>query len=160
MQTFGVKNYKMIVIDIIVGHFLPSIFGWIFLIVVMGVESLLLSHYLSKNFIVKKIHTAILVSNLITAVIGSILLDPKNIGGQLLNWIPIDQYHGNIRLDRTYLCFISSYLGSAVVESIVHILILKNSFPIKRIILGTVYVNSLTYILAAIAMGFFLLYLK
>lgn len=140
----------MISLDIIVGHFLPSMFGWAFFVFVLATESFLLSKYLIKEWGDKKIFVSVIASNLITTIIGYFLLDEKSSGGHLLNWIPVDHYHGNIRIDRTLFLFISTFIGSVVIEAIFNILILKRHFAIKKILSGTFWVNVFTYIVGGL----------
>ncbi|WP_298146315.1 hypothetical protein [Flavobacterium sp.] len=137
---------QMILLDILVGQFLPSLFGWTFLVFVLITESFLLSKYLTKSWRHKTIFTTVIVSNVITTIIGYLLLDEESGGGHLLNWIPVDHYHGDIRLDRTLFLFISTFIGSVIVEGLFNILVIKRYFAVKKIILGTVLVNMFTYL--------------
>lgn len=140
----------MITLDIIVGHFLPSLFGWFFLVFVLATESLFLSKYLTKYWQNKKIITSVLTANLITTIVGFFLLDTEKSGGHLLNWIPVDQYNGSIRLDRTMVLFVSSFIGTILIEALFNLILLKKQFTPKRIILGTILVNTFTYAIAGI----------
>lgn len=137
----------MIPLDIIVGYYLPSIMGWVFLFLVLIAESILLSKYLIKFTFNKKIYFSAIVSNLITTIIGYVILDHENNGGHLLNWIPIDHYHENIRLDRTLFIFIISFIGTVIIETLINLIVLKQINNKKKIIYGTLLVNALTYLL-------------
>lgn len=140
----------MITLDIIAGHFLPSLFGWIFLLFVLATESLFLSKYLTKYWQNKKIITTVVTANLITTIVGFFLLDTEKTGGHLLNWIPVDQYNGSIRLDRTMVLFVSSFIGTILIEALFNLILLKKQFNPKRIIWGTIFVNAFTYAIAGI----------
>jgi hypothetical protein len=87
----------MISLDVIVGYYLPSLIGWAFLVFVLVSEGILLSRYLVKKWYDNTIFLSIMASNFITTIVGFILLDEKNSGGHLLNWIPIDQYQQPFR---------------------------------------------------------------
>lgn len=136
----------MILLDIMVGHFLPNTFGWTFLVFVLATESPLLSKYLTKKWVDKRIFTSVTVSNLITTLIGYFLLNEESSGGHLLNWIPVYYYHGDIRIDRTILLFISTFIGSVIIEGLFNVITLKRDFAFKKIFLGTLWVNMFTYL--------------
>jgi hypothetical protein len=140
----------MTLIDVIAGRFLPSLFGWIFLVFVIVSEGLLLSKYLTKKWRNDKIYQSVCISNLITTAIGYCLLDHEKIGGHLLNWVPVDYYRGNVELGRTIFIFILSFIGSVLIEALCNMIMLKNLKSNKEIFKGTFWVNAFTYTVGAI----------
>jgi hypothetical protein len=136
---------KTISLDIIVGHFLPSSFGWAFLFFVLIAEGILLSKYLAKTWFDGRIFLAAVLSNAVTTVVGCLILDQEKIGGHLLNWIPVDQYHGSIRLDRTLFLFFSSFISTVIIEAAINLFAIKR-FSKRQKLIGTLAVNIFTYI--------------
>jgi hypothetical protein len=139
----------MISLDIIVGYYLPSLFGWAFLGFVLISECLLLSRYLEKKWYDKTVFLSIIASNVLTTIIGFILLDEKNSGGHLLNWIPVDVYHGDIRIARTIFLFISSFIATVIIEALLNWAVLRKAKSKKQLLYGTLIVNAFTYIIGA-----------
>ena len=140
----------MISLDIIVGHYFPSLFGWFFLIFVLSAESLLLTKYLKKIWYNRKIYFSVILSNVITTIIGFILLDEEKIGGHLLNWTPVNYHWGKIvYIDRTIFLFIYSFIGTLIVETLINTIVLGKIENKKRIFYGTFFVNVFTYVIGA-----------
>lgn len=142
----------------IVAYFLPGTFGWFFLIFVLAAESMLLSKYLTNKMVDNRIVMSVIVSNIVTTIIGYVLFDKQNSGGHLLNWIPVDYYGNHVLMSRTVFMLVSTYIGSVVIESFVNVLILKKYFTIKKIFSGTSLVNLVTYIVAGVIIFLYCVY--
>ena len=148
----------MILLDIIVGYYLPSLFGWFFLCFVLLTESLVLAKYLKKAWFDRKVYLSVYLSNAITTIIGFILLDKENHGGHLLSWIPVDHYQGDIRIDRTIFLFIISFIGTVIVETLFNIMLLRKHDSKRKISFGTLLVNAITYTIGAIVILIYTVY--
>ena len=142
-------------IDVIVGNYIPNTFGWLFLIVVLIVESLLLSIILNKALFNKKTTLAVVISNLATSLIGFIIFDQERNGGYLLSWIPINEYHGELRTHETVKLYFYCLALTLVFELIINYIILKKQHSLFKIALGTIIVNVVTYGIAALAFVYF-----
>ena len=148
----------MILLDIIIGHYLPSLFGWIFLVFVLATESFLLSKYLTKSWTDKTIFTSVIVSNLITTIIGYFLFGEERGGGHLLNWISIDQYQGDIMIGWILFIFILTFIGSVIVETLANWVLLRKLFTFKKILLGTLWINVFTYLVGGLTIWLYSIY--
>lgn len=142
-------------IDVIVGNYIPSKFGWIFLIVVVLIESILLSIILNKTLFNKKTTAIVTCSNLATTLIGFFIFNSEHNGGYLLSWIPVNKYHGELRPKETVELLLFSFALTIVMELIMNYFLLKKKHSPLRIIIGTIIINVATYSIAAIAFIYF-----
>lgn len=141
---------NMILLDIVIGYYLPSLFGWAFLVFVLAAESFLLSKYLKKYWVDKNIFTSVIISNLITTIIGYLLLGEESGFGLLLNWIPIEYYGGKMLVKGLILLLTITFIGSLIVETLSNWIFLRRLFTFKKIFLGTLWINIFTYIIGGI----------
>jgi hypothetical protein len=107
---------------------------------------------LSKYWIYNKSFISVIISNIITTIIGYILLDENNSGGYLINWIPIEDYDNAIRIDKTLFLFFSTFIGSIVIETLINTKMLKGQFDFNKILLGTIFINVFSYVIGGIIM--------
>lgn len=142
-------------IDVIVGNYIPSKFGWIFLIVVVLIESILLSIILNKTLFNKKTTTIVMCSNLTTTLIGFFIFNSEYNGGYLLSWIPVNEYQGELRPKETIELLLFSFVLTIAIELTINYLVLKKKHSPFRVIIGTVIINIVTYCIAAIVFIYF-----
>ena len=89
----------MIIIDIPIGYFIPELFGWLFLVFVIILESLLLRYLLKKHKIkFKAVLVLVIIANLFTTLFGYVYgeltdLDIKGHLGHVINLVPFDYYN-------------------------------------------------------------------
>jgi hypothetical protein len=149
---------KMILLDVIIGYYIPKIFGWIFLIVVIFIEGFLFSKLLCKHWFNKLIFKSITIANVLTSLAGLIigyilnclsLYDNHAYGGYLLNWIPIDTHCNNLLLNRTIPFFLVSFALTVIVNSIINILMLRSIAKARKIFLLTLIANIITFAIVA-----------
>ena len=149
----------MKLLDVVIGNYLPSLFGWLFLVFVLAAESLLLSKYLAKTWVNKRIFLTVIISNIITTIIGFFMFDQE--GGtsvHLLSWIPTEYYGGHLLIKSMISMFIFSFILSVIIEAIFNLLMLKKDYRKKKIMLGTTWVNLFTYAVGGLIIFLFTLY--
>ena len=137
-------------LDVIAGYFLPGLYGWIFLVFVLISEGFILSKRLNVGRFEKKYYLSAGISNLVTTLIGYLVLDDDTKGGHLLTWIPIEEYQGKLLIEQTIFLFFASFLGSVLIEIISNRLILGKSNTGGAISRATLLANIFTYTVAAI----------
>ncbi len=140
----------MILLDVIVGYYMPHLYGWIFLMIVLLIESIILSKFLAGNWYNKSIAISVIISNIITTIIGYVIFDRDHTGGYLLNWVPIYDDHGSIIFYTASAIFITSFIVSAIVETSYNLFALRKRYLKTQLIGGTILVNFTTYALAGL----------
>ena len=148
----------MNLLDVVVGHFLPSLIGWAFLFFVLAAESLLLSKYLAKKWIDKRIFLIVIISNIITTIIGYIIFGQQGTSTHLLSWIPTEYYGGHLLIKGMVSMFIFSFILSVIIEAIFNLLMLKKNYAKKKILLGTTWINLFTYAVGGLIIFLFTMY--
>lgn len=138
----------MVLSDVIVAYYIPSLFGWLFLLFVIVVESTAYTYYLDKHYYKKSIFISVLVANIVTTIIGFFIFPHGYAGGSFLNWIPVSASKGRDFID--FGLFVFSFLLTIIVEAIVNVLVLRKMKENKRVIIGTLIINVLTYTVAAV----------
>lgn len=140
----------MILLDVIVGYYMPTVYGWIFLLLVLFIETLILSKFLKGAWNDLTIWKSVIISNTITTIIGYFIFDERHRAGYLLNWPPIYEYHGSVDLYTVKAIFIVSFIVSTVVETGFNLFILRKSYSLSLIVGGTVLINFTTYAIAGL----------
>lgn len=148
----------MNLLDVVVGHYLPSLVGWLFLVFVLAAESLLLSKYLAKTWVNKRIFLTVIISNIITTIIGYIIFKEQGTSTHLLAWIPTEYYGGHLLIKGMIGMFIFSFILSVIVEAIYNLLMLKKDYDKKKILIGSTWVNLFTYAVGGLIIFLFTLY--
>jgi hypothetical protein len=147
-------------LDVIVGYYLPSFFGWIFLVFVILLEGMILSKRLFAQALEKRCLAAALVSNLVTTVAGYLVFDEEKRGGHVFSWIPVDEYRGSILIFQTLFLFLACFLMSVLLEAVVNSLLLKEHKPWRQVARATLRANIITYVAAALVLALFHRYLE
>ena len=142
----------MILLDVIVGYFIPDLFGWFFLVFVISIETLILRKLL-KNLKVelKTLLILVVIANFLTTLIGYgigelIHLDYKTHIGHLINLIPIDYYRGEYMFGRAIFIFIASFLTTMIFETLIlHFGFKKHNLRLNETLKISMKVNLSSY---------------
>ncbi len=147
----------MCLLDIIVALFLPSVVGWLFLLVVILVEGAFVSRLTTAKWSYGMAWIAVVLSNLATTTIGQIVFSEQDHLGHLMNWLPVWNYHGHWRFDRMLFVFVISFVGSVIIEAVLNTGLIRNVtvIPRKRIVRATLIANAITYGIAVLVMVYF-----
>jgi len=148
----------MILFDVAVGIYLPYLWGWVFLFVVIVTESVVLSWFLDRLWYNRRIYLIVFYSNIITTIIGYLLFnqnDPfsktHNLG-ILISGIPIYVHWWDV--DETNIIKVLSFtfLITIVVESIFNMFFLRKFRFYERVFYGTLLANFITYVFISFVM--------
>lgn len=133
--------------DVVAEQFLPYPIGFAFLFFVLIAESALISRLLSRTVYDKKIWTTIIISNLLTTLLGLVIY--KQPAG-LLSYTSVDSYSGVLLFDRAVNTFITSFLITLAVELPFNVWRMHKFYPIKNILSYSLLANLLTYLVAVL----------
>lgn len=128
--------------DVVAQQFLPYPIGFAFLFFVLIAESALIGRLLSKTIYDKKIWTTIIISNLLTTLLGLVVY--KQPAG-LLSYASVDSYAGELLFNYAVRTFITSFLLTLVVELPFNAWRLHKLYPLKEILSSSLLANLLTY---------------
>ena len=147
----------MIILDVIVGYFMPDLFGWLFLGFVVILESFILLRLIrNQNIKLKTVLFLVITANLLTTILGYIIGEMANIDyrhhlGHLINNIPIDYYRGEYMFGRGVFIFIASFVTTMIFETLILYLGLKKyDFRIKEIALKSLIINLSSYLIGLV----------
>lgn len=136
--------------------FLPE--GWLFMILIMLLESFILSKLLCHKKIDKQIYISIFGSNIISGAMGIITTLALNGGWILVVWFPwVSSHEINISEPGNLLIFVLFYLVAfiltLILESFTNWLFLKRKYKTRQILINTLIANIISYLI-----GTFILY--
>ena len=142
----------MTILDVSFGifAFLPP--GWIFMIIVVLLEALVLSISLTKKKTNKRIYLTSLLSNSVSGLIGVISSLLINGGWILVLWLPwVSSHEININNKDEVICLICYYIV-AFVLSIINVLLLQKKYCRKRVVQASLYANAASYAFGTLAL--------
>lgn len=136
--------------------FLPE--GWLFMILIMLLESFILSKLLCHKKFDKQIYISIFGSNTISGAMGIITTLALNGGWILVVWFPwVSSHEINISEPGNLLIFVLFYLVAfiltLILESFTNWLLLKRKYKTRQILINTLIANIISYLI-----GTFILY--
>lgn len=152
--------------DIVIGYFIPGIFGWIFLGIVILLESYLLNRRLSHNHSTpSKIIFLVLIANILTTLVGYgfgelFSFDNEEQWGHIINTIPINYYYGESNYSTGIFIFILSFIGTMLLETLTLYLGLRSpNLSFKSILQVSIFINATSYLLALMVLIGYAIYL-
>jgi sterol desaturase/sphingolipid hydroxylase (fatty acid hydroxylase superfamily) len=145
----------MIVLNVSFGiyAFLPQ--GWIFIIAIILIECLGLSYFLTKKIKNKKIYNTVIISNIISGIVGIIGSMILNGGWWLVVWLPwvsSNEVSGKNGFKTFIIFYLIAFLLTIIIEGIVNYLMLKKEYPSLQLLKMNLLVNSISYLLGSLAM--------
>jgi sterol desaturase/sphingolipid hydroxylase (fatty acid hydroxylase superfamily) len=145
----------MIVLNVSFGiyAFLPQ--GWILMIAIILIECLGLSYFLTKKIKNKKIYNTVIISNIISGIVGIIGSMILNGGWWLVVWLPwvsSNEVSSKNGFKTFVIFYLIAFLLTIIIEGIVNYLMLKKEYPSFQILKMTLLVNSISYLLGSLAM--------
>jgi hypothetical protein len=133
--------------------FLPQ--GWIFMVSIILIECIGLSYLLTKKWKDGKIYKTIIISNLISGIVGII-------GSMILNggwwlvvrfpWVSNNEVCGIEGFKWLVIFYAIAFVLTILIEGIVNYLMLKKDYSKLQILKMTVVVNIISYALGSLAM--------
>ena len=138
--------------------FLPE--GWLFMILIMLLESFILSKLLCHKKIDKQIYISIFGSNIISGAVGIITTLALNGGWILVVWFPwVSSHEINISEPGNLLIFVLFYLVAfiltLILESFTNWLFLKRKYKTRQILINTLIANIISYLIGTFILYYF-----
>lgn len=133
--------------------FLPQ--GWIFMIVIILIECLVLSYILTEKWHDKNLYKTTIFSNLISGIIGIVGSMILNGGWWLVVWFPWVSYNevsGMEGFKQLTIFYTIAFILTILIEGLVNFLMLKKDYQKSKIIKTTLVVNILSYTIGSLAM--------
>ena len=135
--------------------FLPQ--GWVFMILIMLLESFVMSELLCRKVLNGRITGTVFLSNFISGITGIILTLILNGGWWLVVWFP---WVGSHEIDLSVpnalwgliLFYLVAFVLSVLIEVTVNWLNLKRTYTSKKILWATFVANIASYLLGSIVL--------
>jgi hypothetical protein len=145
----------MIILNVSFGiyAFLPQ--GWIFMIAIILIECLGLSYLLNKEWRNSGIYKTIILSNLVSGIIGIVGSMILNGGWWLVVWFPWvsdNEVSGNEGFKWLAILYSIAFVLTIIIEGIINYLMLKKKYKKGEIIKATLIVNVISYAIGTLAM--------
>jgi hypothetical protein len=133
--------------------FLPQ--GWVFMILIMLLESWLMSRWLCKKKLDQRITGTVFLSNFISGLIGIIVTMILNGGWLLVVWFPwVSSHEIDLSQRSELLSFVIAYfiafVLSVLIEAIINWLILRKHYPRHQILKSTLLANVVSYLIGSL----------
>lgn len=135
--------------------FLPQ--GWIFMIFVMFMESILISLIIKRKWNSRFAYQTAFISNTISGIIGFIVSMALNGGWWLVVWFPWVSDNevslsDNESLQHLAIYYACAFLLTLLIESVVNYFCLRKSEPTRKILTTTVFVNVISYVVGSVVL--------
>lgn len=145
----------MIILNVSFGiyAFLPQ--GWMFMIAIILIECLGLSYLLNKEWRNYGIYKTIILSNLVSGIIGIVGSMILNGGWWLVVWFPWvsdNEVSGNKGFKWLAILYSIAFVLTIIIEGIINYLMLKKKYKKGEIIKATLIVNVISYAIGTLAM--------
>jgi hypothetical protein len=135
--------------------FLPQ--GWVFMILIMLLESLVMSELLCRKVLNGRITGTVFLSNIISGIAGIIITMILNGGWWLVVWFP---WVGRHEIDLSApnalwsLClfYLFAFVLSVLIEEVINWQFLKKVYTSKKILWATFVANIASYLLGSIVL--------
>ena len=133
--------------------FLPM--GWLFMAFIILGEAFLMSLYLIRKPLNKKISLSATVANAVSGAVGIITSLELNGGWWLVVWFPwvsdneVD-IHNQEELLALVLYYVIALILSVLIELLVNHLMLRKLYPFRKTLIATLIANAFSYVLGAV----------
>jgi hypothetical protein len=145
----------MILLNVSFGIFAFMPQGWIFMALVIMIECIGLSWFLTKKWKNRRIYITVTVSNIISGFIGGLISMLLNGGWWLVIWLPwVSDNEVNIEtgLNGLIIYYLLAFLLTIIIETTYNTLLLKRDYISMKIIKFTLLINLLTYLIGSLIM--------
>jgi hypothetical protein len=137
--------------------------GWIIMILIMMLESIIASELLCKRILEGRITATVFLANIISGLFGIIITLMLNGGWWLVVWFPWVSNHEvdfsiPFELTSFIIYYFVAFVLSVVIELLINYSMLGKFYPTKIIIRTTLLANLASYLLGSIiiySLGFF-----
>lgn len=131
--------------------------GWVFMILIMLLESFIMSELLCKRKFTRRITASVFCSNFISGLFGFIITLIINGGWMLVIWFPwVSSHEIDLSASNALMGFIVFYLVafvlSVLIEILINYIILGRIYPFGKILKATLLANIASYLLGSIVL--------
>ena len=131
--------------------------GWVFMILIMLLESFIVSEFLCKRKFTSRITASVFCSNFISGLLGIIITLIINGGWMLVVWFPwVSSHEIDLSAPHALVGFIVFYLVafvlSVLTEILINYIILGRIYPFGKILKATLLANIASYLLGSIVL--------
>jgi hypothetical protein len=135
--------------------FLPQ--GWLFMILIMLLESFVMSELLCKSKLNARITAVVFFSNFVSGLFGIITTMILNGGWWLVVWFPwVSSHEVDLSAPNALFVLIIFYLIafvlSVLIEELINYSMLSKKYPARKILWTTLLANVASYLLGSIAL--------
>ena len=135
--------------------FLPQ--GWLFMILIMLLESFVMSELLCKSKLNARITAVVFFSNFVSGLFGIITTMILNGGWWLVVWFPwVSSHEVDLSAPNAFFVLIIFYLIafvlSVLIEELINYSMLSKKYPARKILWTTLLANVASYLLGSIAL--------
>ena len=135
--------------------FMPQ--GWVFMILIMLLESFIMSELLCKRKFTRRITASVFCSNFISGLLGIIITLIINGGWFLVVWFPwVSSHEIDLSAPNALMGFIVFYLVafvlSVLIEILINYIILGRIYPFGKILKATLLANIASYLAGSIVL--------
>lgn len=129
--------------------------GWIIMILIMMLESIIASELLCKRILEGRITATVFLANIISGLFGIIITLMLNGGWWLVVWFPWVSSHEvdfsiPLALTSFIIYYFVAFVLSVVIELLINYSMLGKIYPTKKIIRTTLLANLASYLLGSI----------
>ena len=135
--------------------FMPQ--GWVLMILILLLESFIMSELLCKRKFTRRITASVFCSNFISGLFGFIITLIINGGWMLVVWFPwVSSHEIDLSAPNALVGFIVFYLVafvlSVLIEILINYIILGRIYPFGKILKATLLANIASYLLGSIVL--------
>lgn len=135
--------------------FLPQ--GWVFMILIMLLESFVMSELLCKKVLNRRITGTVFLSNFVSGLAGIIITMTLNGGWYLVVWFPwVSSHEIDLSAPNALwglsLFYLVAFVLSVLIEEAVNWLFLSETYTSKRILWVTLVANIASYLFGSIVL--------
>jgi len=135
--------------------FLPQ--GWVFMILIMLLESFIMSELLCKSKLNRRITAIVFFSNFISGIFGIVTTMIINGGWVLVVWFPwVSSHEIDISSTHELIGFMVFYFVAFILSVLIELLInhfkLRKIYPAGKIVKATILANIASYLVGSVAL--------
>lgn len=135
--------------------FLPQ--GWVFMILIMLLESFIMSELLCKSKLNRRITAIVFFSNFISGIFGIVTTMIINGGWVLVVWFPwVSSHEIDFSSTHALIGFMVFYFVAFILSVLIELLInrfkLRKLYPAGKIVKATILANVASYLVGSVAL--------
>ncbi len=146
-----------VMLNVSFGIFIFYPLGWLFMLVIMLLESYILSKRLSKKWFDGKCTLTAFLSNIVSGLFGLFLSLKLNGGWWMVLWLPwVSRHEVNVSdanvLWSLLAYYVAAFVLSVVIELVVNMLCLHKRYGRQSVLKATLVANIVSYLVGSIVL--------